>query len=167
MISGLLIVSALGAIFSPRIIYSVVCAFIAFVTVSFVYFMLNAPFNAAVQIAIYGIAVSILFIFSIMLTGYYKEKNLYIAIAPRTLFAAGGIFLIFISSVVFGFEDIRNELDCSLVSSKISSLFDTTYPIARGIFTNYVFAFEILSIFLLVAVIGFAVILTFKRGEDK
>ncbi len=167
MISSILLFSALGVIFSPRIIYSVVFAFIAFITVGFVFFLLNAPFNAAVQIAIYGIAVSILFIFSIMLTGYHKEKNLYIAIAPRTLIAMGGIFMLFMSVLIFAFEDSRNEIDCFIVSPRISVMLDTTYSIAKGIFTNYIFAFELLSVFLLVAVIGLAVILTFKRSEGK
>lgn len=167
IVSAMLIASAVGAIFAPRIIYSVLFAFVAFISVGFVYFMLNAPFNAAVQIAIYGVAVSILFIFSIMMTGYHKEKNLYIAIAPRTLLAMAGIFLTFVAVLIFAVEDSLNEVDCLLTTSKMSSLFDTTFALAKGMFTDYIFAFELLSIFLLVAVIGLGVILTFKRGEDK
>lgn len=167
IISSLLIISALGAVFAPRIIYSVLFAFIAFISVAFLYFMLNAPFNAAAQIAIYGIAVSILFIFSIMMTGYHKEKNLYVAIAPRTLLSMIGIFLISVAVVIFAVEDSLKDLSCSLITQKMSSLFDTTFALAKGIFTNYIFAFELLSIFLLVAVVGLGVILKFKRGEDK
>lgn len=162
-----LLTMAAGVIFSTRVIYSIVCAFVSFVLVAFVYFMLNAPFNAAVQLAIYGVAVSILFAFAVMMTGYHKEKNLYIAIAPRTLLAAGGIFFTFLSMVIFAVEDYKEEFMDALVTSKISAVFDTTLSIARGIFTDYVFAYEILSIFLLVAVVGVGAILTFKRMEEK
>lgn len=167
IVSSMLIVSAIGAIFAPRIIYSVVCAFVAFISVGFIYFMLNAPFNAAVQIAIYGVAVSILFIFSVMMTGYHKEKNLYVAIAPRTLLAMVGLFFTFVAILIFMAEDSLDNIDCLVTTQRMSSLFDTTLSLAKGLFTNYIFAFELLSIFLLVAVVGLGVILTFKRGEEK
>lgn len=167
IVSSMLLVSALGVIFAPRIIYSVLCAFVAFISVSFIYFMLNAPFNAAVQIAIYGVAVSILFIFSIMMTGYHKEKNLYIAIAPRTLIAMAGLFFTFVAVAIFAAEDALHEPGSILITAKMSALYDTTFALSKGIFTDYIFAFELLSVFLLVAVVGLGVILKFKRGEDK
>lgn len=167
IISGTLIVSALGVIFSPRIIYSILFSFIAFICVAFIYFMLNSPFNAAVQIAIYGVAVSILFIFAVMMCGYHKEKNLYIAIAPRTLLSASGLFFIFLSFVVFAIEDYKGDALKSFLSATIPSVIDTTVAISKGIFTDYIFAYELLSIFLLIAIIGIGAILAFKRGEEK
>lgn len=164
--SGLLLM-AVGVVFSPRVIYSILCAFIAFILTAFIYFMLNAPFNAAVQIAIYGVAVSILFIFAVMMTGYHKEKNLYIAIAPRTLLAAAGIFFTLLSMLIFAIEDYREELVDSLITTKLAAFFDTTLSIAKGIFTDYIFAYEILSVFLLIAVVGVGAILTFKKMEGK
>lgn len=159
--------AAVAVIFSPRIIYSIVSAFIAFVLVGFVYFMLNAPFNAAVQIAIYGVAVSVLFIFAVMMTGYHKEKNLYIAIAPRTLLAMCGIFFTFLSMVIFAVEDSRQDILNALTTANISSVFDTTTSISKSLFTDYIFAYEILSVFLLIAIIGIGAILTFTRTEEK
>lgn len=162
-----LLLMAVCVVLAPRIIYSIVCAFATFVLIAFVYFMLNAPFNAAVQLAIYGVAVSILFAFAVMMTGYHKEKNLYIAIAPRTLLAAAGIFFTFLSMVIFAVEDYQTEFMNSLITAKISAVFDTTFTIAKTIFTDYVFAYEVLSVFLLIAVVGVGAILSFKKMEEK
>ncbi len=166
MVSLMLLGCAFLAIFATRIIYSVLFAFIAFISVSFLYFMLNAPFIAASQIAIYGIAVSILFVFSIMLTAHNKEKNMYLAIAPRSLLAAAGLAMIFASVCIFIFEDYKSMLTESFFTSQISAIYNTTIDIAKGIFTNYILVFEIVSFFLLVVVVGIRVILYFKKAED-
>lgn len=166
MVSLMLLGSAFLAIFATRIIYSVLFAFIAFISVSFIYFMLNAPFIAASQIAIYGVSVSILFVFSIMLTAHNKEKNMYLAIAPRSLLAAAGLAMIFASVCIFIFEDYKSMLTESFFTSQISAIYNTTIDIAKGIFTNYILVFEIVSFFLLVVVVGIRVILYFKKAED-
>ena len=167
IVSAGLVLAALGVIFAPRIIYSVLFAFVAFIFVAFVYFMLNSPFNAAVQIAIYAVAVSILFVFSVMMTGFNKDKSLYIAIAPRVILAFVGLFLTFLSIAVFVYEDAINEIGCNLLNSNIQVVFDSIYTIASGIYTDYIIALELLSNFLLVAVVGLGVILSFKRGDNQ
>lgn len=162
-----LIISALGVIFAPKIVYSLLFAFKTFILVGFVFFMLNAPFNAAAQIAIYGVAVSILFAFSIMMTAQHKEKNLYLSIAPRSFLAVVGIFLTVASVVALASEDLMNEVDFPFVSRHLTAVFDTSLDIAKGIFSNYIFVYELLAVFLLIAVVGVGAIISHKRSEDS
>ncbi|MDD3237702.1 MAG: NADH-quinone oxidoreductase subunit J [Candidatus Gastranaerophilales bacterium] len=167
IVASLLVVSALGVVFAPRIIYSLVSAFVAFMLVAFVFFMLNAPFNAAVQISVYGVAVAILFAFAIMMTSYNKEKNLYVALAPRTVLAAIGLFMIVGALITFVVEDYSLDYGFSFMNVEVKALFDTTLEIAKGLFTNYIFCFELLSVFLLIAIVGVGAIITFKKSEDS
>ncbi len=161
------IFAAVMVVLAPRIVYSVVSAFIFFILVSFVYLMLNAPFNAAAQLVIYGVAVSIVFVFSLMMTSYNKDKSLGLSLSPRLISTLLGLSFIFVAVFVFTKEDLFNQAACNLFEVNINNAFDTTFYIAKGLFTDYIFAYELLSVFLLLAVVGLGVVLSFKKGDDQ
>ena len=56
--------SAIGAIFFHKIIHSILCAFITFLCVGLLFFALELPYLATVQIALFAIGMSVLFVFS-------------------------------------------------------------------------------------------------------
>ncbi len=154
---------------SNRIIYSILSAVAVFLSIAGLYFLLNSPFNAVAQIAIYGIGVTILLLFAIMLVSYQKDTQIYLAFKPRTLFAALGLGLIILSVFMLLYDDFHEflmHLDYT-VNANLTNVIDTTSAIGTGIFQNYILAFELLSIFLLVALIGVGIVFLRPRSEDK
>ena len=173
-IAFVLVIAALGVVFLPRIVYSAVSMILAFISVAGIFVLLNADFVAISQIMIYAVGITIIMIFAIMLTGRVSEKKLWIAFAPRTLFAfaiAGVFFVTILFTVTNGFKSLARE----------SSIFSTTLPsieiietlqtegttgiIGKALFTKYVLPFEILSLLLLAAILG-AVVMA-KKDRDN
>jgi NADH-quinone oxidoreductase subunit J len=173
-IAFVLVIAALGVVFLPRIVYSAVSMILAFISVAGIFVLLNADFVAISQIIIYAVGITIVMIFAIMLTGKVSEKKLWIAFAPRTLFAfaiSGAFFVAILFSITNGFKFLVRE----------SSLFLTTLPsvdtietlqnegttgiIGKALFTKYVLPFEILSLLLLAAILGTVVLA--KKDRDS
>ncbi len=165
----LMLLCTIIAIFAPRIVYSVLSAVCVFLCVAVMYFLLNSPFNAVAQIAIYAIAVALLLVFAIMLISYKNDTKIYLALKPRTILAALSLGVIVSSSYLLLCDDFNEfivNFDYTSVSG-LSNIIDTTKEIGMGIFQNYIIAFELLSIFLLIALIGVGVVLVNSRKEDK
>ncbi|MDD3149997.1 MAG: NADH-quinone oxidoreductase subunit J [Candidatus Gastranaerophilales bacterium] len=168
IISFLLIVFALGAVFAPRIVYSLVSMVFAFLSVAGIFVLLNADFVAVSQVIIYAVGITIILLFAIMLTGKNVDKKLWIAFAPRTLVSFGIAFMFFLSVVycsleniikpVFNIQPISEEAAVTLIFS------GTTEILGRAFLTKYVLPFEILSILLLSVILGSAVI---AKKNDK
>src|SRR5574344_1968466 len=140
-------------IFSTKIINSLFFAIISFVSVGFLYFLLNSEFLAVAQIAIYAIGISILLLFAIILVPHYSQKNLWIAFKPRTFLSLISILSIFGIFLLFGYEYFQSIIAENQTIQCISCI-DTLRLISQNIFENYIFAFEILSILLLTSIIG-------------
>jgi len=173
-IAATLIIAALGVVFLPKIVYSAVSMILAFILVAGIFVLLNADFVAISQIIIYAVGITIVMIFAIMLTGRVSEKKLWIAFAPRTLFAfaiSGAFFFFFLFAVTNGFKCLARA--SSVFSSTLPSIETietlqtqgTTGIIGKALFTKYVLPFEILSLLLLAAIMG-AVVLA-KKDRDN
>lgn len=75
-LSGVAIVSALGVVLVKDLFRSALLLAVLFVTVAGFFVLLSAEFLAVVQVLIYVGAISVLFIFAIMLTRNVREGNL-------------------------------------------------------------------------------------------
>ena len=149
------VASALGLLLSKNAIYAAMFLILNMVSLAVIYLLLNAPFIAAVQVAVYAGAIMVLFVFVIMLLGAEKLN------APETrpglkwqqpLALALGVALAFQALyVVFarGITAPANVVEAGPLA------------IGRLLFTTYLFPFEVASILLLAAMVG-AVVLTKK-----
>ena len=173
-IAGILIISALGVVFLPRIVYSAVSMIVAFLSVAGVFVLLNADFLAISQIIIYAVGITIVMIFAIMLTGKLSDKKTWIAIAPRTLFAfaiSGAFFVTILFAITNGFSFLKRKSELFLASTPSPQTIETlqtegtTGIIGNALLTKYVLPFEILSLLLLAAIIGAVVIA--KKDRDN
>lgn len=173
-IAFVLILSALGVVFLPRIVYSAVSMILAFLSVAGIFVLLNADFVAISQIIIYAVGITIVMIFAIMLTGKVSEKKLWIAFAPRTLFAfaiSGAFFITILFAITNGFKVLTREGNLFFTSlpslETIETLQNegTTGIIGNALLTKYVLPFEILSLLLLAAILG-AVVMA-KKDRDN
>src|SRR5687768_17298665 len=124
---------------------------------------LGAHFLAAVQVVVYAGAIVVLFLFVIMLLGVDKAEELetepLVGQRPAALVVAlaavAGLSMLVVRGVqvTTGARSTTGSLDDG--SSNIEIL-------GRALFTDYVFAFEVTSVLLVIAVVG-AVVLA-RRG---
>lgn len=74
-IGSLAIIAAVAMLISDNAVYSALFLIVNFLCVAFLYLMLEAPFLAMVQIAVYAGAIMVLFLFVIMLLGAEKTAS--------------------------------------------------------------------------------------------
>lgn len=167
IIAGVLLISALGVVFLPRIVYSAVAMLIAFLSVAGIFVLLNADFVAVSQIIIYAVGITILMIFAIMLTGTREDKKLWLAVKFRSLAAVGAAGLLFaaiVASAVFADFAVK-EPSVEVIQTLQTE--GTTATIGNALLTDYVLPFEVLSLLLLAAIIGAVLIAKKDRGTES
>lgn len=153
--------SAIGAIFFHKIIHSILCAFITFLCVGLLFFALELPYLATVQIALFAIGMSVLFVFALLLTGKDNLHQESVSYSPKMLFSFLGIVLIVLFLAVaikFGsfFQDgLSIVQNCIMPSSK---------EISIDMFVNYGAPFVFVSFLFLAVVLGLGVITSNKNG---
>jgi len=156
MASFLIIVFALSSILLKNIIYSLLCAIMVFFTVSILFYILGSEYNAIIQAAIYGIAVPVIIGLSIMFTtgktSSKKESFLsFLTIIASILFVMAFVYIIMISLAML--PDSFHFMKIQQFNS-----YDVLSEFARGIYINYVWAFELMSLLLTIVIAGFTMI---------
>lgn len=168
--AGAIIFSALFSIFSLRILYSLIAAVCVFFLTAGIYFLLGADYNAVVQIAVYGIAIPILFVLAIMFTSDNVDKKTYITGKPRLYLAFMGIGVLFLSLVYLIATSLSLNSNSAWILQK-QTIFINKYQmfkaISDGFFVNYAFAFELFSILLLIVVVGISTLNLVKGKTDE
>lgn len=166
--SIIIIITSCSVVFSKRIINAVFAALICFFCFGFLFFSLNAPFNGAIQMSIYGTALSILFTIAVMVTNYKKEEEHKIKLSPELFLSTAGLIMISSAVIFFLNETMRYEpyLSAYLNSSQILTSTDNTKQLSSELLTHNIYSFELLGLYLLIVLTGIAVLLKFK-GETK
>ena len=122
------------------------------------YVMLDAHFVGVVQILVYAGAIMVVFIFVVMLLNLGHPTELSDFRSRGTRMAAGAVALVMAGEVL---ALLRQPLP-QLASPDMPE--NVIRPVAQALFTEYLLAFEVTSVLLLVAIIG-AVTLA-KRGSQ-
>ncbi len=150
------ILSAVGVVTVKNIFHSALLLGLVLISIAMLYLLLGAEFLAAVQILVYIGGILTLLIFAIMLTKNLTDKNI-----PQTNNQKLPSFLIsaFIF-VILVFGILKAPIPEHIEILKITN----TSDIGHIFFQNYVLAFEILSVVLLVALVGAIVIAS--KGTD-
>ena len=157
MLAGVMIAGGLLVITRKNAVHSALALIVTLLAQAGIYLMLYAPFVAAVQIILYAGGIMVLFLFVIMLVNLeqsQKERQ-YNRMWPAGLLAAVALGVLFIGVYVKG----KALLPEPMVRFPEES---NTQEIAAYLYGNYMFAFEIASLLLLVAIIG-AVVMAKKR----
>jgi NADH-quinone oxidoreductase subunit J len=157
LFAAIMLIGGILVITRKNPVHSALALIVTLLAQASVYLMLYAPFVAGVQIILYAGGIMVLFLFVIMLVSIdraQKEKqyNSQWVVGLIAALALGGLFI--------------------AVYAKGSSIFpkhvlpdiesDNTQNIATLLYGQYMFAFEIASLLLLVAIIG-AVVMAKKR----
>lgn len=151
------ITGAIIACCSERLVRAVSGVIVCFVGVAGVYFFLNSPFVAMMQILIYVGAVAVTISFAIMLAAPEESKK----IGP-TGPLIGPIGFATAALLAAGFSILAFRTDWK-VMDKIND--GSVKTIGLQLLTQYSMVFELISIVLLVAILGALVIA--RRGGDS
>jgi len=160
-----MIVSALFTVFSRNPVHAILSLLVLIIHQAFMLYTLGSEFLSAIQIIVYAGAVVVLFLFVVYLINLQKEERLKVFIRRLSV---GLIFFI-----IFAFLFIKNllllfNLDVGfrgfLAIDPTSS--QELKMMARYLFTEYLFQFELIGVILLVVVFG-AVFLLRKVKEER
>jgi NADH-quinone oxidoreductase subunit J len=129
----------------------------------------SAEFLAAVQVIVYAGAIVILFLFVIMLLGVDKAENLQIEPLTGQRWIAGvvglGMVGLLTTAVVSG-SDVLRLRGSGIADSVAGENADANIQqLANSIFSDYVFAFEVTSVLLVVAVVGTVLLARRRTGK--
>ena len=150
LFAGLAIGCAVAMVSQRNPLYSAISLIGVFIALASLYVTLAAPFIAAVQVIVYAGAIMVLVIFVIMLLNVEDEEPrrqrlkylVPLAIAMAAILIAETAFILYSVQVT--------ESNLPRASSNIG----LTQSIGVGLFTQYLLAFEITSVLLLMAIVG-------------
>ena len=143
------LVSAVMVITRKNIMHAAFFLLLTFAAVGAMYVTLRAEFLAAVQVLVYAGAVTVLFLFAILLINVPREMLVYQwtrqSIVAVAVAAITGVWMIVAMVKAFGTLESQPDLGQPL---------GTPTAVAQLLFSSYALPFEIASLVLLAAVIG-------------
>jgi NADH-quinone oxidoreductase subunit J len=157
LFAAIMLVGGVSVITRKNPVHSALALIATLLAQSSIYLMLYAPFVAGVQIILYAGGIMVLFLFVIMLVSLNRSMrepqfNSQWLVGMIAATALGGLFI----GVYIKGNSIFPEHALSVVEN------DNTQNVATLLYGQYMFAFEIASLLLLVAIIG-AVVMAKKK----
>ena len=156
----LAVAGGVGVITARQPIRSVLSLVVVMLALAILFLLLSAQFVFVVQIIVYAGAVMVLFLFVIALLGPPR------ALPRGRLRYQDWLAAVFVIALLVVMWAMLTSVQFRQPEKADLSFFGTVQAIAVGLFTNYLYPFELTSILLLVAAIG-AIYLSRKRIDDE
>jgi NADH:ubiquinone oxidoreductase subunit 6 (subunit J) len=156
--AGTMLGSALLVVTMRDIIRCGLAMILSFAALAGLYVLAGSPFIAAAQVLVYIGAISVLVLFAIMLT---QTKA-----APSRLVFQTQAFPAAIAAVVLALV-LAVSVAATDWNAAATVIWTQTEDLARVMFTDYVFAFEVVGVLLLAAVIGAVFVAKRERGQGE
>ena len=154
--AGLMIlIGAVGVVTRSHPVHAALSLILTLFGVAVIYVSQEAHFLAAVQVIVYAGAIVVLFLFVIMLLGVDKAEDL--QIEPFKIqrkvaaIVGGGVIGLIAAAAISSRDNIGTTGQPSVAAPDHDS---NIRSLARDLFSDYVFAFELVSVLLVVAVVG-------------
>jgi len=158
VLAPIMVLAALGLLFARKAIYAALGVVAVMISLAFLYVAQDAPFLGVAQVVVYTGAIMMLFLFVLMLVGVDSSDSL-----TETLRGQRWV------GVLFG---------VGLGALLVAVVTRATYPVAKGletanadtnpvgvarlVFGNFIFAFEVVGVLLVTAALG-ALVLTHRQ----
>jgi NADH-quinone oxidoreductase subunit J len=167
--AAMVLVGAVGVIVRNHPVHAALSLILTLFGVAVLFVAQEAHFLAAVQVIVYAGAIVVLFLFVIMLLGVDNAENLQIEpIAVQRPLAAvvgAGTLALLVTAIVSARDALRTGSGGGLDEATATGDTDSNIrQIARDLFSDHVFAFELVSVLLVVAVVGTVLL---SRRPDK
>ena len=172
------LVGAVGVVLSRNPVHAALMLVMTLFGIAVLFVAMQAHFIAAVQVIVYAGAIVVLFLFVIMLLGVDRAAELSLGALPAqrwtaAAFGLGGaaVLVWLVAAVDRIFKGAQSyELETAGIvgaeADAVTSYATDVSAIARSLFSDYVYAFELTSLLLIVAVIG-TVILARRSGYSE
>ena len=162
VLAPLAVMASLGMLFMKKAVHSAILLAWVMITLAIFYIALEAPFLGIVQIVVYTGAVMMLFLFILMLVGVDSSDSLVEKIkglrpvAIVTALAFSATLITFIARA----QSSVDSIDLAAANEK-----GNVQGLARYLFSDYVWAFEVISALLITAALGAMVLAHSEKSE--
>jgi NADH-quinone oxidoreductase subunit J len=159
---GIALLPALFILFTRNILYAAFALMLTFLGVAGIFIFSGAEFVAITQILVYVGGILILIVFGVMLTNKVNGKNIVTPVYRQFLgiIIGGGFFLLFLKAIMQANFGAINWIAQSTENAPTS-----LKNLGLVLMTDYVLAFEVIGILLLIALIGAVYMAGAKRKE--
>jgi len=165
LFAALAVICALGVVTLRNPMYGALCLLGTFLSIAALFLLRNAEFLAVVQIFVYGGGIMVLFLFVIMLVNLHRLREARLFGGPWPAVVVLAVLLLALFGWVFfqaqfdkGFN--QPEMFTSFVDQqgRLHENAGNSQAVAWELYTKNLLPFEIVSVFLLVAMIGAVVL---------
>ncbi|MEY2969003.1 MAG: NADH-quinone oxidoreductase subunit [Actinomycetota bacterium] len=165
----MILVGALGVVLRSNPVHAALSMILTLFGVAVLFVAREANFLAAVQVIVYAGAIVVLFLFVIMLLGVDRAEDLRTEPLgniqrPLALVLGVGMFAVLTTAVVRSRDSLRFKGE-GVATATLEDADGNIRQIARSIFGDYVVAFELTSVLLIVAVVGTVVLARRRKSE--
>lgn len=162
LIGAISLAAAMGVVLSREPVHSALFLLANFATLAVLYITLDAQFLAAAQVIVYAGGIVILILFVIMLIGGATND---FAAQQRTWSRYIGLLLglLLLGSLGYNFLQRVDAVSPAAAEALVGGI---PSAVGMALFTDYVLAFELVAILLLVALLG-ALVLGRQFGEGQ
>lgn len=164
----MIIIGAIGVVTRSNPVHAALSLVLTLFGIAVTFVSQNAHFLAAVQVIVYAGAIVVLFLFVIMLLGVDRAEDLRIepitGQRPLAIVVAVGITGVVIAAITRAADSFGQSgrgLDATTMEAPDANI----RQLARSIFSDNVFAFELTSVLLLVAVVGTVLLARRQKGS--
>ncbi len=157
--AGLALVSAVCVVTMRNPMYGAISLLVSFLSIAVLFLLRHAEFLAIVQMFVYGGGIMVLFLFVIMLVNLQqlKESKRFVPGSSLAVAVVIGLAVLFVSTFL-GLAFWPPPGDAPELMTIDGELVGNTEAVAWALFREYLLPFEIVSLFLLVAMIGAVVL---------
>ncbi len=169
----IVVAGALGVVLSANPVHAALSLVATLFGIAVLFVAQHADFLAAVQVIVYAGAIVVLFLFVIMLLGVDQSEDLEtepLGGQRPAAIAVGGALL---GAALVTLILTHRDLDTVAVGTRsvVGKLSDPTEEnvvnLGRALFTDYLFAFEITSVLLVIAVVAAVVLARRASGVES
>lgn len=168
--AAMMLAGAIGVVTRSNPVHAALSLILTLFGVAVAFVAQQAEFLAAVQVIVYAGAIVVLFLFVIMLLGVDKAENVKVdplsgqrALAAVVALGVTGVIIAAVVRASDSLGDPGRGLDAPTVASPDAN----TRQLARSIFSDNVFSFELATVILLVAVVGTVLLARRMKEESK
>ena len=164
--SAACIAGALGVVLNSNPVHAALSLVGTLFGIAVLFVAQEANFLAAVQVIVYAGAIVVLFLFVLMLLGVDRAEDLSIEpLGGGQRIAAGVVGLGILALPLLAFASTGGEATGAPAAAAATNAINKSTPdvaqLGESLFTTYLFAFEVTSVLLVIAVVG-AVVLARK-----
>jgi len=167
MLASVSVLTAIGVVAAKNPVHSAVFLVLCFLNVAGIFVMLGAEFLAIVQVIVYTGAILVLVLFVLMLVDPEDLPSFYTAepLQRYLSFLLGGVLLLEVGAAIVSRTGIESRGDAT--PENIAAVGGSTQALGRIIFSDYLLAFEAISIVLTVGIMGAIVLALPDRLADQ